>query len=746
MAFSQQAAGRDIALLFYCTNFNDPSYKALPETKLEVEELEKILENDYSFVVETVEMHSRESILNKIDSIKNNIRPTDRLLVYFSTHGYYNMRQEKGFLVPKNIKNNDRSGIYLISYSDIGDNLIEMNCNQVLVLLDACHSGSFGKRYKDGGPTDFPGQSCEEKINKAKKVKSRIFIAAAAKGQRIPSKSPFAKAIMKKLVENKEYFGYLSLVDKVKQEISGFTDSCYGSFGDIEMGEFIFVKKGYCNGTNDKDLDGIPDETDQCRDQHGTKKAKGCPDFDDDGVPDFLDRCIDAIGWAGSGGCPDKDRDSVPDITDKCPEKKGKTNWEGCPDSDQDNLPDHRDKCPEKKGPVYKDGCPLPDSDADGVPDSLDICMHKKGLINNYGCPQTEKIPKPTLELSHFRNNSLVQISDFYGRYFLRFDSSFYYISRSNDDDDDGVYHSYFKKSLIAHGYHPDYKINLSPETTKGYKVKDLISIRKGLDPYQPDEPYYLIQPSVFPRGNHSVAISYGKKGVLESALQVITIKRKVQFPVYFVFGCADLGQKTVYLDSVIDIHNFDPPLPVTSSYSDSLIQHSDMADFDQDSLYSVSNWDIRDVKRRHYVNSLFFTVGLDLPFRTSLEFSLYQNYKQSIQRLDSVFSAEKTERLLWAPIFSVSGNVCIFRLGKTYKWLDVSLSATWTRVKSLTEVYESQDFSKSFPVKDLLFSGVEVSSRVFVSSLQIDPLFRFIWNGDSFLSIQTGLKIRLLR
>jgi hypothetical protein len=94
----------------------------------------------------------------------------------------------------------------------------------------------------------------------------------------------------------------------------------------------------------DKDGDGIPNKTDQCREQaedaDGFQDEDGCPDPDNDadGILDDSDRC------PNEPEDPDDFRDD-----DGCPE----------PDNDEDGVLDADDRCPhEDENDEQKDGCP----------------------------------------------------------------------------------------------------------------------------------------------------------------------------------------------------------------------------------------------------------------------------------------------------------------------------------------------------------------------------------------------------
>ncbi|MCA9582103.1 MAG: OmpA family protein [Myxococcales bacterium] len=134
---------------------------------------------------------------------------------------------------------------------------------------------------------------------------------------------------------------------------------------------------GKCNGSGDKDGDGIPDDRDKCplvpEDFDGVEDEDGCPDDSDtdgDGVVDSRDACMlepeDTDGYLDLDGCPepDNDLDAILDERDNCAnEAEDHDDFEdddGCPDldNDADTLSDVEDDCPDEPGPVENRGCP----------------------------------------------------------------------------------------------------------------------------------------------------------------------------------------------------------------------------------------------------------------------------------------------------------------------------------------------------------------------------------------------------
>ncbi|MGL1934757.1 MAG: thrombospondin type 3 repeat-containing protein [Fibrobacterales bacterium] len=175
-------------------------------------------------------------------------------------------------------------------------------------------------------------------------------------------------------------------------------------------------------GSNDIDLDGIPNEVDECpkisEDRDNFEDNDGCPDPDNDRdkVADSKDKCPlvaeDLDGFEDDDGCPDtdNDKDGMPDSRDKCPlvaeDRDNFEDTDGCPelDNDQDGILDINDKCPLDKEDRDEfqddDGCPEDDNDNDGIKDVFDNCPNApenfNGKDDDDGCPDAGADPIPT--------------------------------------------------------------------------------------------------------------------------------------------------------------------------------------------------------------------------------------------------------------------------------------------------------------------------------------------------------------
>lgn len=166
---------------------------------------------------------------------------------------------------------------------------------------------------------------------------------------------------------------------------------------DVEAGEIenlLLTPDPYgiaLRDTSDFDLDGIPNESDNCpsvanpeqADTDGDGLADACDlDIDDDRVLNEIDNCR----FVSNGDQSDQDKDGIGDACDNCPtvsnafgqsaDIDGDGVGDACDDSDGDGVMDSDDNCPEAANADQTD------SDNDGIGDPCDDCPND--ALNDY--------------------------------------------------------------------------------------------------------------------------------------------------------------------------------------------------------------------------------------------------------------------------------------------------------------------------------------------------------------------------
>lgn len=381
---------------------------------------------------------TRAAVRMELDGFKKKVTANDLFVFVFSGHGI------EDALVPYDFDINDPGATSLLK-GDLRSKLNALGCNYI-VLLDACHSGTFtkqviGKNILNGDAFALSVEQAAQQLAEALSStdKNSIVVSSSASDQ-LSYECPdckhgyFAQVVLdciagksvtdpnngRTIRPQADGNGFLSalgfenyLTEAVRIKTIAQANPQKVRVLRSSGADFPILRVGNAGGgtipvSSDRDGDGVPDKTDDCPDTYGLKTNKGCPiktsgdqskvDSDGDKVPDASDACPETYGTQKAHGCPDADNDGVPDQSDKCKYLAGEAQWEGCPDTDQDGIPNHQDNCPNDYGSFLDGGCPPSDRDKDGVPDKSDRCPALAGLENFQGCPDTDKDGIPDIE------------------------------------------------------------------------------------------------------------------------------------------------------------------------------------------------------------------------------------------------------------------------------------------------------------------------------------------------------------
>ncbi|MEY3195227.1 MAG: hypothetical protein RIQ78_1324, partial [Bacteroidota bacterium] len=328
---------------------------------------------------------TRAAVRAELDGFIKKVTPNDLFVFVFSGHGI------EDALAPFDYNNSDPLATSL-NKEDLRLKLNALGCNY-LVLLDACHSGSFTKQVLGKGllnPMDDARvvEQASRKLAEALAAtdKNAIVVCSTASDQMSfecerCAHGYFAQAVLDCIagssitdpqtgrvispqVDENSFLGMLAFENYLAEAVRIKTIDqetpqkvrVYRSTG----GDFPILRLTATQAVEhqkmDRDEDGIPDNDDVCPDDYSPTTADGCPvspveipDADADGVFDVNDDCPFSYGPYTTFGCPDTDGDGIRDSDDACPEQAGHY-FDGCPDSDGDDIPDLDDKCPWEAG------------------------------------------------------------------------------------------------------------------------------------------------------------------------------------------------------------------------------------------------------------------------------------------------------------------------------------------------------------------------------------------------------------
>ena len=209
------------------------------------------LESKYGFEVEVVKNPSRMVVRQKLLDYSRDFERGDKtgegqLLLFFSGHGEYREAFNNGYWVPADGNSNDLAATTLL-YSEWRPFIDNINCKHILVVIDACFSGTFDPKIAMRGGDRFgrpnePGDA-ERLLQEHQQRKARLYLASGAK-EKTPDKSDFAKRLLTGLRKGPDRYGLLSIdeifVDQIKM---ARPIPVFGAFGADEAGSsFLFTE------------------------------------------------------------------------------------------------------------------------------------------------------------------------------------------------------------------------------------------------------------------------------------------------------------------------------------------------------------------------------------------------------------------------------------------------------------------------------------------------------------------------
>lgn len=164
--------------------------------KLLVEEYD--VEEDFCSLI-TNEQATEEGIMRELDRLVKEVRPEDKVLIYYSGHGHYLTDRGRGYWVPHDAKL-DATSKY-ISNSIIRDYMVDIKSLHTFLITDACFSGSL---FMEGAT-----KGAHNVLEELEQKPSRWALCSGRHDEEVHDgppgeNSPFAREIIDILKQNQE--------------------------------------------------------------------------------------------------------------------------------------------------------------------------------------------------------------------------------------------------------------------------------------------------------------------------------------------------------------------------------------------------------------------------------------------------------------------------------------------------------------------------------------------------------------
>ncbi len=225
-----------------------PNLEAIPD---EISRIERVLKNKKFSVTKVLNPTSRE-LKNSIEGFfdKYGYDENNRLLVFFSGHGFSFPGNDKGYLVPADAVNPNVDKKNFMRKAYIMNDILALSrkivAKHVLFLFDSCFSGTIFKTRALPSKPPF--------IQKSISLPVRQFITSGSAGEEVPAKSVFAPLFIE-AIEGKADLngdGYITgdeLGMFLSNKIQYFSKQTpqYGKINeyDLSRGNFVFISDDY---------------------------------------------------------------------------------------------------------------------------------------------------------------------------------------------------------------------------------------------------------------------------------------------------------------------------------------------------------------------------------------------------------------------------------------------------------------------------------------------------------------------
>lgn len=239
--------GKSYALLIATNQYQH--WEDLANPVPDMQALAEDLENIYDFEVEALENPTKKQIQAKLHEYRDRqFGPMDRLLVFFAGHGSFEEGAEEGYLVARDslAEKDDPFFDSYLGYKDIIPLLDRFKVRHLLLMVDACFSGTLDKRIasrqRGGAP---PGAQIGQYVSDKMRHTTRLFVASGGKetvddglaGQH----SPFARGLLEGLRAYGGDDGVLHLQELMSNYVSPYAPTALsGGFESNEPGTNFF--------------------------------------------------------------------------------------------------------------------------------------------------------------------------------------------------------------------------------------------------------------------------------------------------------------------------------------------------------------------------------------------------------------------------------------------------------------------------------------------------------------------------
>lgn len=205
--------GKDYALFFAVDDYT--AMNDLQNPIRNARDIAAVLSHQYGFTTEVVRNPTYEQIEDKLASYRADFQQgtkdrTGQLLVFFTGHGLED--NDHGYFVPSD-GDPGRAHRTAVPYGWLRGEIDAIDCQHILVMVDACHSATFNPSWQTKSNRRFnrPGeQFVDQTIRNHNLHRARLFITSDAVGEQTPDRSALARQLLEGLTSYRSNTNYLT--------------------------------------------------------------------------------------------------------------------------------------------------------------------------------------------------------------------------------------------------------------------------------------------------------------------------------------------------------------------------------------------------------------------------------------------------------------------------------------------------------------------------------------------------------
>jgi len=213
-------ARKDYALLF-ATNEYDVGWEPLTNPIPDAEAIAEELQDNYGFKAEVVRNPSREQVVRKLrEYVAKNLGENDQLFIFIAGHGVFDDLLHQRYIVTRDSRRDDETHGSYISYDDLRPMVDSMHAKHVLLVIDACFSGTLDRSVGEAGSRGsetYANFTFPELFSNKARLATRKFLTSGGKDY-VPDglpghHSPFASNLLGELRTYGRDQGYLTFAN-----------------------------------------------------------------------------------------------------------------------------------------------------------------------------------------------------------------------------------------------------------------------------------------------------------------------------------------------------------------------------------------------------------------------------------------------------------------------------------------------------------------------------------------------------